>query len=195
MSSSPDQQDYEASEAEKTEAKVGAEKAQHFNANYAPLNVAELKDSMSDDIRTMARARGNADVMQGLTSGMTYNRTQNAGDYASSLSNAYQGTMGQATASALDIQNKRGTAGVGVAQGQSAQSAKAGSLLTDLGTNRTLDAAKNKLLVENARLQAAGKLVSGALEGASKDKDGNTKDNKWAKFYQDFSTAYKAGGG
>jgi hypothetical protein len=194
MSSSPDPQEYEATEAEKTEARVGAEKAQHFNANYAPLNVDELNDSMSDDVKNLARGRGNADVMQGLTSGLTYARTQNAGDYASTLSNAYQGTLGQATTAALDIQNKRGAAGVGVAQGQTAQSAKAGSVLTDLGTNRTLDRAKNKLLVDNAKLQAAGKLVSGALDGASKNKDGSTKDNKWAQGYEVFKDAYKAQG-
>lgn len=189
MSSSPDPQEYEASEAEKMEAKIGAQKAQHFNANYAPLNVDELKDSMSDDIKNLARGRGNADVMQGLTSGLTYARTQNAGDYASNLSNAYQGTLGQATTAALDIQNKRGAAGVGVAQGQTAQSAKAGSVLTDLGTNRTLDRAKNKLLVDNAKLQAAGKLVSGALDG----KYGEGGSNE-SEFYMNFKDAYKAMG-
>ena len=52
MSSKPKAQDYKASEAEKTEAKVAAQKAMFFNKNYAPLNVMELRDSLSNDIRT-----------------------------------------------------------------------------------------------------------------------------------------------
>ena len=54
----PKQQDYKASEAEKTEARIAAQKAEFFNKNYAPLNAAELRDSMTDDIKNLARARG-----------------------------------------------------------------------------------------------------------------------------------------
>lgn len=168
MGSKPKQEDYKPSEAEKAEARVAAEKASHFNKNYAGLNVSELQDSFSDDISNLARGRGNADVMQGLTSNLNYGQTQNAGDYAANLSGAYQGTLGKASAGALDVQNKRGAAGVGVAQGQSATSANTSSLLTNIGTNRVLEKAKNKQMLKNARSAALGKIaMSGVDQGIS----------------------------
>ena len=114
--------------------------------------------------------------MQGLTSNLNYGQTQNAGDYVADLSGAYQGTLGKATAGALDIQNKRGTAAVGSAQGQSAASAQASSLLTNIGNNRVLDEAKNKLAVRNAKAKALGKIGGAALD----KKFG--KDGKWGAF-------------
>ena len=184
MGSKPKKSEYKASEAEKTEARVAAQKAEFFNENYAPLNVEELKDSLSDDIKTLARGRGNADVMQSLTSTPSYAATQDAGGVARDLSGAYQATLGDTTAKALDIQNKRGTAAVGSSQGQSAASASAQSLLTGIGTNRTLDKAKNNELLRGAKFDAAVKIASA---GADKMLP---KNGKWAQFknaYKEYS--------
>ena len=187
MGSKPKKQDYKASAAEQTESRIAAEKSEFFNENYAPLNVQELKDSLSDDIKNLARGRGNADVMQGLTSTPNYAATQNAGGTASDLSGAYQSTLGQATAGALDIQNKRGAAAVGSAQGQTAASADSMSLLTNIGTNRTLDKARNKLLTKQAKLDA-GLKIAGAVGkktfGAGEGKDANSAD----KFFDYINT-------
>lgn len=185
MSSKPKKSEYKPSKAEKMEAKIAAKKAEHFNKNYAPLNVMELKDSLSSDISDLARGRGNADVMQGLTSNLNYGQTQNAGGYARDLSGAYQSTLGQATAGALDIQNKRGTAAVGSAQGQSATSAQAASLLTNIDTNRTLEKAKNNQMLRQSRLDAAAKVA-----GAGMDKKFGGKGGKWDAFkkaYKEYS--------
>ena len=183
MGSKPKKEEYKASEAEKTESRIAAAKASHFNKNYAPLNEMELKDSLSDDISNLARGRGNADVMQGLTSNLNYGQTQQAGDYVEGLSSAYQGTLGKASSGALDIQNKRGTAAIGSAQGQSATSADAMSTLTNIGTNRTLADAKNKQMLKNARLSAAMKVGGAAL-------DKGMGDNKnWAKFKDYYKAA------
>ena len=177
MGSKPKKQDYKASAAEQAESRIAAQKAEFFNENYAPLNVAELKDSLTDDIKNLARGRGNADVMQGLTSTPNYAATQDAGGVASDLSGAYQATLGQATAGALDIQNKRGAAAIGSAQGQSAASANAMSLLTNIGTNRTLEKAKNNELLRGARLDAGMKIA-----GAGMDKKFGGKGGAWDKF-------------
>ncbi|MGB2145963.1 MAG: hypothetical protein ACPHZ7_03245 [Vibrio toranzoniae] len=176
MGSKPKKQEYKASEAEKQEARIAAEKASHFRKNYAPLNEMELRDSMSDDVKNLARGRGNADVMQGLTSRLNYQQTQNAGDMVADLSGAYQGTLGQATSGALDVQNKRGTAAVGAAQGQSATSAQASSLLTNIGTNRVLEKAKNKQMLKNARLAAGMKVAGAGMDKAMGDNE------NWQKF-------------
>ena len=165
MSSKPKKSEYKASAAERTEARISAQKAEFFNANYQPLNVAELKDSLTDDIKNIARGRGNADTMQALTSKTSYADTQAGGEVAASLSSGYQGQMGRATSAAKDIQNKRSASAIGVAQGQSADASKAQSALTQIGTGRQLDNAKNKQLLREAR-QSAGMKVAGA--GAEK---------------------------
>lgn len=187
MGSKPKKSDYKASAAEKTEARISADKAEFFNANYAPLNVQELKDSLTDDIKNLARGRSNADVMQSLTSTPSYAATQDAGGVARDLSGAYQATLGDSTAKALDIQNKRGTAAVGSAQGQSAASASAQSLLTDIGTNRALEKAKNNELVRGAKLDAGMKI---AVAGADKYAEMNP-DSKLSKGYNSLKGAYK----
>lgn len=164
MGSKPKQSDYKASEAEKTEARVGAQKAEFFNQTYQPLNVAELKDSLTDDIKNIARRRSNADVMQGLTAKPNYSQTQNAGQVAADLSGAYQGQLGKAGAGALQIQNTRGAAAVGVAQGQSADAGSALSTLTNIGTSRALTRAKNNELMRQARLDAGMKIAGAAAD-------------------------------
>ena len=186
MGSRPKMQDYKPSEAEKTEARIAAQKREFFNEHYAPLNVAELKDSMTDDIKNLARARGNADVMQGLTSNLTYAQTQNAGDVVADLSGAYQGVLGSAGSGALDIQNKRGTAAIGSAQGQSATTAGALSTLTNIGNNRVLDAAKNKAMVRAARDSAIMKVA-----GAGADKMFGAKEGQDPTAWDKFRDAYK----
>lgn len=194
MGSKPKKQDYKASAAEQAESRIAAEKAEFFNENYAPLNVQELKDSLSDDIKNLARGRGNADVMQGLTSTPSYAATQDAGGTASDLSGAYQSTLGQATAGALDIQNKRGTAAVGSAQGQSAASADAMSLLTNIGTNRTLEKAKNNELIRGAKLDAAVKVGMAGMDGYAESKGGKFGAG-WSKFKNAYKEYDSVGGG
>jgi|11_taG_2_1085331.scaffolds.fasta_scaffold15763_3 hypothetical protein len=161
MGSKPKQSDYKASPAEIEAAKVGAEKAEFFERNYQPLNVAELKDSLSDDVTNLARSRANADVMQALTSAPTYQQTQNAGQFSRDFSQAYQGQLGKATAGAETLQNQRAAAAVGVAQGQSASSGAARSALASIGTSRQLDRAKNNALMKAAKIDA-GMRVAGA---------------------------------
>ena len=128
--------------------------------------------------------------MQTLTSKPTYAATQDAGGVASDLSGAYQATLGGAAAGALDIQNQRGAAAVASAQGQSATSASAGGLLTDIGTNRALDKAKNNELLRAAKLDAAMKVATaGADKYAEVSSKGNT-DSKFAKGWKKLKDTY-----
>ena len=176
MSSKPKKSEYKASEAEKTETKIAAQKAEFFDKNYNPLILNELDDALTEDISNIARSRGNADVMQSLTSGITYASTQNAGEVTSDLAKGFQGQMLQATAGAEGIKNDRVTSAISAAQGQTADNAKAQSALTNIGTSRTLDRAKNKLLIRQANLDAGMKMA-----GAKMDQKFG-KDGKWGKF-------------
>lgn len=182
MGSKPKKQDYKASAAEQAESKIAAQKAEFFNKHYAQLNANELRDSLTGDIKNLARGRGNADVMQGLTSKPSYAATQDAGGVARDLSGAYQSTLGQAGAGALDVQNKRGAAAVGSAQGQSADSAGAMSLLTNIGTNRVLDKAKNNELLRQSRLDAGLKIAGAAGQKTFGSGDAD-KPNKADNFF------------
>ena len=54
------------------------------------------------------------------------------------------------------------------------------SLLTNIGTNRTLEKAKNKLLTKQARLDAGLKIAGAAGQkafGSGEKKDPNSADN------------------
>lgn len=188
MGSKPKRSEYEPSAAEKAEARIGAQKAEFFNKTYQPLNVAELRDSLSDDIKNIARGRGNADVMQSLTSNPTYAATQNAGQVATDLSRAYQGQLGKAGEGALQIQNTRGAAGVGVAQGQSADSGSALSTLTNIGTSRALNKAKNNELLRQAKVNAATKVAGAGAQKAfgSGDPDNPNKFDRFSSAFQKY---------
>ena len=178
MGSKPKQSDYKASPAEIESAKVGAEKAEFFERNYQPLNVAELKDSLSDDVTNLARGRANADVMQALTSAPTYQRAQNAGQFSQDFAQAYQGQLGKATAGAETLRNNRAAAAVGVAQGQSASSGTARSALASIGTSRQLDRAKNNALVKAAKIDA-GMRIAGAAGDRAFGSGNPKKPNAW----------------
>ena len=187
MGSKPKKSDYEASPAEIQTANIGAQKAEFFERNYQPLNVAELKDALSDDVTNLARSRANADVMQSLTSAPTFRQTQNAGQFSRDFSQAYQGQLGKATAGAETLQNQRAAAAVGVAQGQSAVSGTARSALADIGTSRQLDRARNNALVRAAKVDAGLRIAGAAGDKAfgsgdpEKPNDWDNMRNAWNK--------------
>jgi|TARA_B110000444_G_scaffold260900_1_gene309833 hypothetical protein len=175
MCGKPKKSDYKASKAEQMESKVAGQKAEFFNKNYQPLNVAELKDALSEDITNIARGRANAETMQGLTSNMSYQGTQNAGNLGSDLARSYQSELGGATAGAEKLQNMRLSGAVGTAQGQQADSSRAMSALTNIGTSEVLNKAKNNELLRAARFSAGMKVAGAGFDkkfGAKRDKDG-----------------------
>ena len=86
MGSKPKKEEYKASEAEKTEARVAGQKAKHFRDNYAPLNAMELRNSMSDDVFNLERGRGNAVTMPALTYGNNHGKTKKTGAKLGELS-------------------------------------------------------------------------------------------------------------
>ena len=119
MGSGPKKQDYEPTAAERANASVAKARADRFRQVYAPL-LREMRDqSMTDDVQTTLRGRANADTMQALTAQPSYDRTQST-TATGDLAQAYQGQLGVANQSALDIQNRMKTNVLGTAQGQQA---------------------------------------------------------------------------
>lgn len=177
MGSKPKKSDYKPSKAEQMSAEVAAKRAQRFRSVYAPLNLQQLKDDLSDDIKNISRGRGNADVMQGLTSAPSYAGTQSLGESVSDLTQAYQGQLGAATAAAENLQNKRVAGGIGISQGQQADASQARTALANIGNSEVLASAKRNALTRAAKLNAAAKIAGVAGDA----KWGDDPDSKWSK--------------
>lgn len=176
MGGKPKASDKAPSQAEIAQTQVAADKKQFFLNNYAPLNLAELDDALTDSVKTTARSRTNADVMQATTSTPTYRETANLSDNAGKNAATLTTALGQATAGAKDFQNKRVAASIGVAQGQSADNDKAMQTLANIGNAEVIAKAKRRR-EENAALVSAG--VKMATAGADK-KFGD--EGKWGEF-------------
>jgi hypothetical protein len=174
MGSGPKKQDYEATEAEKVNASVAKARADRFRQVYAPL-LREMRDqSMTDDVGTTLRGRANADTMQALTSQPTYDSTQST-TAAGDMAQAYQGQLGVANQSALDIQNRMKTNVVGTAQGQQADASQGLAQAARISSSKALERARGKQEVRAARLGAAAQIGTAfILQGGENMKDGKT---------------------
>ena len=161
MSAKPKKSDYKASAAEIAQARIGAQNAADYQTYLQPLAVDELADALTADVQTTARSRANADVLQGLTSDLDFNKVRNSGEYGTGLSAAYQAGQGNANKAATEIQNNRATNMVSTSLQQGADGAGARSTLSNIGTTRVLDRAKNKQLLRQARIDA-GLRIAGA---------------------------------
>ena len=148
MSSKPKAQDYQASEAEKTQASVAKAEKDYFNQTYAPL-LREMRDTASqEDLGGVARGVAGADTMQSLTGqGPSLAGTKSV-DQAADLASAAVGQMAAASAQGLAAsrQQQTGVLGTGLAQASRIQNTK------------DLQAAKAKQQVREAQTAAAVKV-------------------------------------
>ena len=175
MGSGPKKQDYEPTEAERANASVAKARADYFRQTYAPL-LREMRDkSMTDDPQTTLRGRANADTMQALTSQPTYDRTQST-TATGDLAQAYQGQLGVANQSALDIQNQMKTNVLGTAQGQQADSASGLAQAARIQSSKALERARGKQEVRSAKLGAAAQIGSALMFKRADDMDQQGKD-------------------
>ena len=157
MGNGPKKQDYEPTEAERANASVAKARADRFRQVYAPLLRNMRDESLSDNVETTLRGRANADTMQALTSQPTYDTTQST-TATGDLAQAYQGQLGVANKSALDIQNQRKTEVLGVAQGQQADSSEGLARAARIESSKALERARGKAEVRAAKLGAASQI-------------------------------------
>jgi hypothetical protein len=79
------------------------------------------------------------------------------------LAQALQGQLGIANQSGLDIKNKMQTNVLGTARGQAADAQTGMAQAANLATSEALTRAKNKQMVANAKMTAAGQVAGAAL--------------------------------
>ena len=192
MGSSPNKQDYEASEGDKANAAVAQAEYKFFKEQYDPL-LQQMRDkSMTEDQARVLRSRANADTMQALTSGTTYQQTQNVGA-GGDMAQALQGQLGVAERSGLDIQNKMRTNVLGTARGQAADAQSGMAQASRLETSTALNRAKANQDVAQAKLNAGVQLGSTFIGQGIKNKSQTNKFFTPGNAYldEDLNTQYK----
>jgi len=157
MSSKPKQQDYQASEAERTQASVAKAEKDYFNQTYAPL-LREMRDkASSEDLGSVARGVAGADTMQSLTGKPTLSGARSV-DESADLASAAVGQMAAASAQGLAAQRQQQTGVLGTARGQAGEAMSGLAQASRIQNTKDLQAAKAKQQVRNAQTEAAVKL-------------------------------------
>lgn len=157
MSSKPKQQDYQASEAEKTQASVAKAEKDYFNQTYAPL-LREMRDkASSEDLGSVARGVAGADTMQALTGRPTLSGARSV-DESADLASAAVGQMAAASAQGLAAQRQQQTGVLGTARGQAGEAMSGLAQASRIQNTKDLQAARAKQQVRNAQTAAAVKV-------------------------------------
>ena len=157
MSSKPKQQDYQASEAEKTQASVAKAEKDYFNQTYAPL-LREMRDkASSEDLGSVARGVAGADTMQTLTGRPTLSGARSV-DESADLASAAVGQMAAASAQGLAAQRQQQTGVLGTARGQAGEAMSGLAQASRIQNTKDLQAAKAKQMVRQAQTEAGVKL-------------------------------------
>ena len=154
MSSKPKQQDYQPSEAEKTQASVAKAEKDYFNQTYAPL-LREMRDkASSEDLGSVARGVAGADTMQSLTGKPTLSGARSV-DESADLASAAVGQMAAASAQGLAAQRQQQTGVLGTARGQAGEAMSGLAQASRIQNTKDLQAAKAKQMVRQAQTEAA----------------------------------------
>ena len=154
MSSKPKAQDYQASEAEKTQASVAKAEKDYFNQTYAPL-LREMRDTASqEDLGGVARGVAGADTMQALTGqGPSLAGTKSV-DQSADLASAAVGQMAAASAQGLAAQRQQLIGVLGTASGQQGEAMSGLAQASRIQNTKDLQAAKAKQMVRQAQTEA-----------------------------------------
>ena len=159
MSSKPKAQDYQASEAERTQASVATAEKSYFNETYGPL-LKDLRDqSMNEDLGGVARGVAGADTMQALTGqGPSLGGTKSV-DQSADLASAAVGQMAAASAQGLAASRQQQIGVLGTARGQAGEAMSGLAAASRIQNTKDLQAAKAKQMVRQAQTEFAVNVV------------------------------------
>jgi hypothetical protein len=166
MGSKPKKSEYQPSAAEKASAAVAMAENKYFKQKYDPLLQKMRDESKTDDSADVLRGRANADTMQTLASGASYDRAATAasgGDEAQ----AYQAQLGQADKTGLAIKNNMQLGVLGTARGQAADATTGMTAAANQGASRQLTKAAAKQEVRSAKFGALAEVGTAlVMQGA-----------------------------
>ena len=184
MAGKPKKSEYQATEAEKIQAKVAKAEKDYFDQKYSPL-LREMRDiSMKENYSGFAAGRGQADTMQTLSKPSF--AAAKAVDSSADLASAASAQMVMARGQGLQAQRNRQVGVLGTARGQQADSTTGLANVARLAASDQLESAGRKQMMREAR-QQAGFQIGGTLltQGLVNKTTGNKK------FFQ--STGFEEG--
>lgn len=181
MGSGPKKQDYKPTEAEKINASVAQARSDWFRQNYDPLNLENMKRSLTENTRTTLRGRANADAFQTLTKAPSLLNNVTNIDAAGDLSGAISGQLQTADAAAKGFQNEKQANVLGIAQGQADVASQGLANVARIERSKLLQAAEDKQMVRGAKAGALGQIATSLiLTGADKYKTAQAEKAKKA---------------
>jgi len=161
MSSKPKASEYQATEAEKIQAKVAKAEKDYFDQKYSPL-LREMRDtSMKENYSGFAAGRGQADTMQALSK-PSFAATKSV-DSSADLASAASAQMVMARGQGLAAQRKRQVGVLATARGQQADATTGLASIAKLEASDRLQSAGRKQMMRESRQQAGFALGSTML--------------------------------
>ena len=160
MAGKPKKSEYQATEAEKIQAKVAKAEKDYFDEKYSPL-LREMRDiSMKENYSGFAAGRGQADTMQTLSK-PSFAAAKSV-DSSADLASAASAQMVMARGQGLQAQRNRQVGVLGTARGQQADSTTGLANVARLAASDQLESAGRKQMMREAR-QQAGFQIGGTL--------------------------------
>lgn len=180
MSSKPKKSEYKPSAAEKASAAVALAEHRYFKEKYDPLLQKMRDKSKNDDSADVLRGRANADTMQTLAGGASYDRAVNAAS-GGSEAQAYQAQLAQADKAGLKIKNDMQLGVLGTARGQAADAQTGMAAAANMGASRVLTKAAAKQQVRAAKTAAAGQIGTSLIMQGAKNMQSEGEKQKVGK--------------
>lgn len=157
MSSKPKQSEYQATEAEKIQAKVAKAEKDYFNQMYSPL-LREMRDiSLKENYGDYVAGRAQADTMQSLSGKPSLMATRSVDAQADLLSAAI-GQQVQGRSQGLAAQRNRQVGVLATARGQQADATTGLAGAARIAASDSLQSAERKQMIRNANMKAGLKI-------------------------------------
>ena len=169
MSSKPPKSDFEATEAEKIQAKVAKAEKDYFNQTYSPL-LREMRDiSMKENYGDYAAGKAQADTMQALTKPSL--AAAKSVDAQADLLSAAVGQQTQARSQGLAAQRNRQVGVLATARGQQADATTGLANVARIESSENLQQAKRRQMMRESRQSAGFKLAGTFLTQGMANKE------------------------
>tara|TARA_Y100001937_G_C7112260_1_gene328276 strand:- start:1093 stop:1710 length:618 start_codon:yes stop_codon:yes gene_type:complete len=153
MASGPKKSEFEATEAEKVQAKVAKAEKDYFNENYSPL-LREMRDiSLKENYGDFVAGRASADTQQQLAK-PSLMATRSVDGQAEKVS-AMMAMQTQAQAQGLGAQRQRQVGVLATARGQQADATTGLASAARIAQSDSLQSAARKQQLRDARTGAA----------------------------------------
>ena len=173
MASRPKKSEYQATEAEKIQAKVAKAEADYFQQAYSPL-LREMRDiSLKENYGDYAAGVAGADVAQALDK-PSLAAAKSVDASANRLSASIE-MQQQAQAKGLGAQRQRQIGVLATARGQQADATTGLANVARLEQSNALQSAQRKQLIRDANMKA-GLQMGGTLLAQGLQNKGNSKD-------------------